>query len=165
MNHIRKSKTNKTIFISVSSCILCSIVFFITGFCIARVINDEPKNESKEYVNGPDSYPELNVIGTYNRTFYNNYNVSVESYVVLKEDGRCKYVSMVASEYAATEDLTNMDEVCSYTYDKETKNGEITIQNYHIENNKKVYHEPSKLTFTYDSGSFMLGGATYYKVK
>ena len=158
-------KTIIAISTSAFVCIGLVIGSFFLGYSVGSN-NNKPKEE--DYVNGPDSYPEWTLEGAYRRSFYNNYNKSVESYVVLQKGGSCKYISMLASEYATTVDLTTMDENCSYIYDEGTKIGEITIKNnsYYVgEDGVKHYGEPTKLKFNYDSGSFMLGGATYYRVQ
>jgi len=163
----KKDNKNKMIIaISVSSVVCLGLI--IGSFFLGYNIGSNQKPEEAGYVNGADSYPQWTLSGAYRRSFYNNYNKSVESYVVLKENGSCKYISMLASEYATTADLTTMDENCSYTYDESSKIGEITIKSssYLIdENGDKKYGEPTKLKFNYDSGSFMLGGATYYRVQ
>lgn len=158
-------KTIITIGISLVVCFGLATSSYFLGYSAGT----KSKSEKKNYVNGPDSYPEWTLEGAYRRSFYNEYNKSVESYVVFKEGGSCKYISMLASEYATTVDLSVMDENCSYTYDKDSKMGEITIMNngyYYDENNVKHNNEPTKLKFNYDSdsGAFMLGGATYYRI-
>ena len=162
----KKDNKNKTIIaISISSVVCVGLIIgsFFLGYNIG--LSNKSNNE-EGFVNGPESYPEWTLEGAYRRSYYNNYNKSVDSYVVLKSDGTCKFVSSVASEYSTSVDLDTMDEKCSYTYDENTKNGELSIKDGDVYyKNDTVEYKPKVYKFTYDSGSFLLGGATYYRVQ
>ena len=163
-----KTKSNRILTISVL--IIVGLCLFIGGYFIGHATGSSTSNnditrEDNETKAEPDYSPEYSLAGTYSRSFYNNYNKSVESYVVLKDDGSCKYVSAIASEYATEVDLTTMQKGCSYEFDKDKKTGKITVYYYYKEDGVEKAGEPTIMTFTYDSGAFLLGGASYYRVQ
>ena len=166
----KNNKNKRVIMVCISSAICVGLV--IGSFFLGYNIGSSQTSESNEVelVNNPNSYPEFTLVGTYRRTFYNNYNNSVESYVVLKDDNTCKYIDEVASEYAVTVDLTTTDKNCTYSYDENSKIGEIDIkmEQYILNDDgtkERLEPKTKTLKFNYDSGSFLLGGATYYRVR
>lgn len=137
-----EEKTNAAIvFIT---CIVCSVISFIFGFSASQLL------QSNNTIGNMTAQSYEKVKGIYSRKFLNKYDKSVESYIVLKEDGTCKYISMIASEYTSGLDLSTMDENCTYSFDSKTNTGEFPA---------------GKLTFNIESKSIMLGGAIYNKIK
>ena len=106
-----KSEEKVNAIIIFITCIICSVISFIFGFATSQLLQSN---------NNPTARSYEKVAGIYSRKFFNNYDKNVESYIVLKEDGTCKYISMIASEYTASLDLSTMDESCTYSFDNKT---------------------------------------------
>ena len=105
------------------------------------------------------SDPYSNIVGVFQRSYYNNYNKSVESYVVFREDKTCYYIESIATEASTTVDFDERGQQCTYEFDKNTRKGKFTVV-YNIRNNDLI----KEYNFTFD-GHLMVGAASYGRIK
>lgn len=105
------------------------------------------------------SDPYSNIVGVFQRSFYNNYNKSVESYAVFREDKTCYYIESVSTEASARVNFDDRSQQCTYTFDETTRSGIISIaySSSHPENTTDY-----KFTF---EGSLRIGAASYGRIK
>lgn len=105
-----------------------------------------------------------NIVGVYKRSYYNNYNKSVDSYAVLRDDGTCRYIEAIKTELSTTVDFNDRSQNCKYSYDESSKSGKIEIiYEYVVDGETKSRVEPINFTFKY--GSIMVGGASYNRIQ
>lgn len=102
--------------------------------------------------------------GVYKRSFYNNYNKSVDSYAVLREDGTCKYIESIRTDLSTTIDFEDRSQNCEYTYDENTNSGKIEItRDYVIDG--KTESKVDSFNFSFSYGTLVIGGASYGKLQ
>ena len=156
-----KKKPNLSIIISIVSTII-GVGALVGSYFIGYNVGISSNHNNTTYNN--------EIVGAYKRSYYNNYNKSVDSYVVLKEDGTCKYIDSLKTELSTTIDLNETDAKCSYTYDDEAKTGELVIDQRSscLELNSPEIcantNNPS-YKFSYQNGIFTLGAATYSRLR
>jgi hypothetical protein len=109
-----------------------------------------------------DNYSKIS--GVYKRSYYNNYNVSVDSYAILRDDGSCKYIESLKTELSTTVDFNDRSQNCKYTYDEGSKSGKIEIT-YESTVDGKTESRVKPLNFTFKYGSLMIGGASYGRIQ
>ena len=105
------------------------------------------------------SDPYSNIVGVFQRSYYNNYNKSVESYVVFREDKTCYYIESIATGASTTVDFDNREQQCTYEFDESTRKGKFTIV-YDTVNNDLI----TDYNFTFE-GHLMVGAASYGRIK
>ena len=159
----KKSKQNTKIIISIIS-VVAGVSALIGSYFIGYNVGINSHDYKLENLNNDE------IVGAYKRSYYNNYNKSVDSYVILKENGTCKYIESLKTELSATVDLDETDARCSYTYDSGTKSGEFVIDYYSscLElNNPEICANTKNASykFSYQDGIFMLGAATYSRLR
>lgn len=164
----KKSKQNAKIIILIISAIAgigALMGSYFIGFNVGI-------NNASNFSN-PTGDSSSEITGVYTRSYYNNYNKSRIDYVILKENGACNMTGY-SSESASTVDLNAVDEYCSYTYDTETKNGTIIIDHYEQcaklnPQQVEVACGKDRTVFSYDfsymNGTFVMGGAVYYRLR
>ena len=109
--------------------------------------------------------PEIKLEGVYKRSYYNNYNKSVDSYAILREDGTCRYIESITTEYSAKLDFDDRSQQnCKYNYDGDKKSGKIEIT-YNFTLDGKPDSQVELLNFTFNNGALMIGGAAYSKIQ
>lgn len=131
---------------------------YFIGYNVGISSNNKSENNNNE------------IAGAYKRSYYNTYNKSVDSYVILKEDGTCKYIDSLKTELSATIDLNETDAKCSYTYDDKAKTGELVIDQHSscLELNSPevcTNTDNPSYKFSYQNGIFTLGAATYSRLR
>lgn len=153
----KKSKLNMKIIIPIIA--IAGIGALIGSYFIGYNVG---KNEIHPVTAENDDYNK--VVGVYKRSYYNNYNKSVDSYAILRDDGSCKYIEAIKTELSTTVDFNDRSQDCKYTYDESTKSGKIEITyEYMVDNEKKSRVEPLNFTFSY--GALMIGGASYGRIQ
>lgn len=103
--------------------------------------------------------------GVYKRSYYNQYNKSVDSYAILWDDGTCRYIESVSQEYSAKLDFSDRSQQdCKYTYDDGTRSGKIEVT-YDFGLNGQPDPQVESYNFTAGNGSITIGGSSYAKIQ
>lgn len=111
------------------------------------------------------SDPYSNIVGVFQRSFYNNYNKSVESYVVFRDDNTCYYIDSVATAASTTVDFDDRSQECTYTFDENTRSGVFTVVYPGANLVNGVASDLNKdYNFTFD-GHLMVGAASYGRIR
>ena len=156
----KKNNSNMKIIIPIVSAIVgigLLVGSYFIGYNVAK--NELPQPVTAE--NG--QYGKL--AGVYKRSYYNNYNKSVDSYAILWEDGTCRYIDAIRTDLSTTLDFSDKSQQdCKYTYDDSAKSGKIEITTDFMTNGKSD-PQVETLNFTFNSGSLMIGGASYGKIQ
>lgn len=156
----KKNNSNKTLIISIVSAVV-GIGLLIGSYFIGYNV---AKNEFHP-VASEDSYVQnAKIVGVYKRSYYNNYNKSVDSYAIFREDGTCKYIEAIKTELSTTVDFNDRSQDCTYTYDESNKSGKFSINYPYTENGVKK-DNITDYNFTFNYGSLMIGGASYGKIQ
>lgn len=110
------------------------------------------------------------IAAVWKRSYYKSNGGSVDSYVILKADGGCRYIESWNPAYSASLNLDEIDEDCSYTY--ENGEGVITKSYYQYEyvdenTNRKtdIVTHTQEYNFSYQNGVLLVGGSVYNKLK
>lgn len=158
-----QSKNKKPIFIisAIIAAVLICVGSFFIGYNAGRAsnypVNDVVYTEDQN-----------KVYGVYSRQYYDDRNRSQTMFLTLKEDGSCAYRSVFTSSTDSV-DLDEVDKRCSYTYDDQTKNGELTISYASpcqlteltcASEDKKITHK-----FSYNDFIMRVGASNYTKIK
>ena len=107
-----------------------------------------------------------NFYGVYKNQYLNQYNISIDSYIVLRENGECRFTE-VRTENASKVNFAAAEEKysqkCSYSYDENKKTGDIKTwyTNYESGEEYNIEHR----SFSYNGGSLTVGGTVYYKTQ
>lgn len=162
---------NKKVLLGISVPVLC-IGVGLGGYFIGYNVGYNTMKEDLKRMDGGiaaayvETAPTI-LEGTYKRSFYNDHNKSVESYMVFRNDGTCKYVEQWSTSATVNLDLNTMDDDCSYTYDKDSYSGEITYAKAYAyyDNNQTLRYNPKVLKYTLNYNTLTIGAAAYYKVQ
>ncbi len=154
----KKNGSNTKLIISIVSSIV-GIGLLIGSYFIGYNVAEskyQPVAASEEQYN--------KIVGVYKRSYYNNYNKSVDSYAVLRDDGTCYYIESIRTDLSTTVDFNDRSQNCKYTYDDGTKSGKIEITyEYTVNGQNESKVQPMNFTFNY--GSLIIGGASYGRIQ
>lgn len=148
--------SNVKVVIPIASIVVAALTIgsYFIGYNVAKSETANPAGSSQS----------AKVVGVYKRSYYNNYNKSVDSFAIFREDSTCRYIESIATEYSAKldfEDRSQQD--CKYTYDNGTNGGKIEITYDFMTDGKPDPHTET-INFTYKNGGIMIGGASYSKI-
>jgi len=112
-------------------------------------------------LNYNDEYSDI--IGIFQRSYYNEYNKYVSSYMVFREDNTCYYIEAIRNDLLTTVDFNDRSQQCTYTFDKNTGEGKFSINRVYKENGVVKDHI-TDYNFTFN-GNVMIGAASYGRMQ
>lgn len=154
----KKNGSNTKIIVSIVSSIV-GIGLLIGSYFIGYNVAER---KYQPVAAGEEQYNKI--VGVYKRSYYNNYNKSVDSYAVLRDDGTCYYIEAIRTDLSTTVDFNDRSQNCKYTYDDSSKSGKIEITNEYTVNGQ-VESKVQPMNFTFNYGSLMIGGASYGRIQ
>ena len=111
------------------------------------------------------SDPYSNIVGVFQRSFYNSYNKSVESYAVFREDNTCYYIESILTEASARVNFDDRSQQCTYTFDENTRTGVISVNYSGAKLEDGVKSDlVTEYNFTFE-GYLRIGAASYGRIR
>ena len=172
-NFMSKKAVNKFLIINIAVAVT-AIGLTVGSFFIGYNKGGQDANSNPNgYVVNPESEANASyktIYGVYKTSYYNNYNKSVDSYIVFRKDGICRYTE-IASERSSGLDFTQDDgnKKCTYEYDEGNGTGKIKTWYYWVGEDGKEHvnegSEPTYKSFTFNNGLLTVGGSTYSKIQ
>ena len=157
----KKNNSNKKLIISIVSAVVGVAALVGTYFIGYNVGRNSFIQEGNSVVTYNDQYSKI--VGVFKRSYYNNYNKSVDSFAVFRDDGTCYYIDSVRTDLSTTVDFNDRSQECTYTFDENTRSGTFTI-NYPYTDSTGRKDNFKEYNFTFN-GSLMIGAASYGRIQ
>lgn len=103
---------------------------------------------------------DIDIVGVYERSYYNNYNKQVREFVSFSDNGGCNM--FVRSEESADDSDFSPNKECSYTYDKESSVVNVTW-NRKYTTSQGTTTTTDSMEYYFKDGVVSKGGAIYTK--
>ena len=159
----KKKSLNIKIIAPIS--VLAAIGLLVGSYFIGYNIGRNSFTQSDiAFVDNTDKYSDI--VGVFQRAYYNSSNMSVESYVVFREDNTCYYVDSIGTGASTTVNFDDRKQQCTYEFNKDTKSGKFSVvyQYGYADDGAHEQTYTRDYNFTFD-GYLMIGAASYGRIK